>query len=67
MLKVPVFQLPYRVAQEIHRDRETGDGEAGKTAIHGAVVMYACASLIIRPQSGVGGCTPSPRNPRRRS
>src|SRR5262249_2100589 len=37
----------------------------GKTAIHGAVSAKSTAApLSIRPQAGVGSCTPSPRNDR---
>jgi hypothetical protein len=36
----------------------------GKAPSHHSVRKYGCASAIIVPQSGAGGGTPSPRNPR---
>ena len=37
--------------------------QAGKSSTHGASAKKLRASLICRPQSGDGGCTPSPRKP----
>ena len=33
----------------------------GEMEIHGAYCIYSLPSLIITPQSGDGGCAPSPR------
>jgi len=37
---------------------------AGANAAHGAIERNSRFSLTISPQSGVGGWTPRPRNPR---
>ena len=36
----------------------------GNVDSHGAEVMYSRPSAIMTPHSGIGACTPSPRNPR---
>ena len=36
----------------------------GASADQGTLLRYSAFSLTISPQSGVGGCTPSPRKPK---
>jgi hypothetical protein len=36
---------------------------AGNNTAHGACEMMGLFSITIIPQSGVGGCMPTPRNP----